>query len=151
MENQMYEVFNKIVSDKELAKRAVNNPAEVFSELGIIVKDPEWVNENIYVIVPDLKKHFLATVAGVGVENPILECKTPACYACLSSMGVVVGALITAAVAAFPEAEALIAEIAELLGIAADFVEELIEEIVKGTLDLSGALTKICQKTMHTC
>jgi len=146
----MYEAFDKIVGDKELAKRAIKNPSEVFIELGLEVPNQEWVNNNIYEAVPDLKKHFLATIAGTEPANPREQCDSPACLACLSGMGIAAGALIAAAIAAFPEAEELIAEIADAVGCDAEFIEELIERAVKGELSVSGVLKKICEK-LGTC
>jgi hypothetical protein len=149
-EEKLFEVFNKIIASEELAERAINSPSEVFMELGLEIDSPVFIDENFYEFLPELKKHFEDAAAGNPHPDALDKCDSPKCLACLSGMGIAVGALISAAVAAFPLADEIIAEIAELCGCDAEFIEELIKQVVKGELSVSGVLKKICQK-LGTC
>ena len=149
-EETMNGVFDKIVGDKELAKRAIKNPAEVFAELGLDVCDDQLVNDNIFEAVPELKKHFLATIAGTGGDNPRMECPSPKCIVCKAGIITIASAAIVAAMAGFPEDMPLIEALAELVGLDAEVVEEIIEEAVKDGLSITGVAKKICQ-ALGTC
>lgn len=141
---QLFEIFNQIIADKELAKRALNNPAEVFAELGLKVCDADTVNKYFYAACPELKKHFLAAVAGKAEENALLECDSPECIACIAGITTVASAAIVAAMAAFPEDMPLIEALAELVGLDAEVVEEIIKEAIEQGLDVTGVVRKIC-------
>lgn len=149
-EEQLFKVFNEIIASEDLSKRALESPSEVFTELGLEIDSPVFIDEHFYEFLPELKKHFEDAAAGNPHPDALDKCDSPKCLACLSGMGIAAGALIAAAIAAFPEAEALIAEIAEAVGCDAEFIEELIKEAVKGELSVSGVLKKICEK-LGTC
>ncbi len=140
--NKFFDVFNKIVADKDLSKRALDKPSDVFTELGLEVSDSETLDEYFFEACPNLKKHFKRGAKG----NHDLKCSSPKCDLCLSATMISAGAAIAAAVAGFPEDEPLIESLAELVGLS---VED-IEEILDGTKNVADIVKAICKK-LGTC
>ena len=148
--DRVQEAFQTIIKSKKLSKKALKHPSGVLTELGIEVSAPHHFDAYIFEMLPNLKDHFKRGKKGKPTKNVMLKCSSPKCDLCLATTATAATALIMAAIAAFPEAEEIIAEIAELLDIEADAVEEIIKEIVKGTLSVTGAIKKLCQ-LMGTC
>tara|TARA_R110000868_G_scaffold105774_7_gene290387 strand:+ start:3877 stop:4329 length:453 start_codon:yes stop_codon:yes gene_type:complete len=145
-EEQLFEVFNKIIASEELAARAIKSPSEVFIELGLEINSPVFIDENFYEVIPELRKHFEDAAAGNPHPDALVQCDSPACIACLSATMISAGAAIAAAVAGFPEDTPLIEALAELVGVS----EEEIMEILEGTKNIADIVKAIC-KALGTC
>ena len=143
-------VFDKIVRDPELCKRALDNPTEVFLEHNLPVCNATLVNEHFYMACPELKKHFRAGAAGMPEVDALINCSSPKCIACIAGITTVATAAIVAAMAAFPEDMPLIEALAEICDLDPEVVEKIIEDAVKNGLSVSGVVKKICQ-ALGTC
>ena len=140
--NNFFDTFNKIVADKDLSKRALDKPSEVFIELGLEVSDSEILDKYFFKACPNLKKHFKRGSKG----THDLKCSSPKCDLCLSATMISAGAAIAAAVAGFPEDAPLIDALADLVGLD----PEVIEEILEGTKNVGDIVKAIC-KALGTC
>jgi hypothetical protein len=145
-EEQLFEVFNKIIASEELAARAIKSPSEVFIELGLEINSPVFIDENFYEVIPELRKHFEDAAAGNPHPDALVLCDSPGCIACISATMISAGAAIAAAVAGFPEDTPLIEALAELVGVS----EEEIMEILEGTKNIADIVKAIC-KALGTC
>ncbi len=143
-------VFNKIVNDPLACRRALADPATEFVAQGLPVCNHELVNEHIFIACPELKKHFRAGALGMPEEDALLKCSSPKCIACIAGITTIATAAIVAAMAAFPEDLPLIEALADLVGLDAEVVEEIIKEAVEQGLSVSGVVKKIC-KALGTC
>lgn len=140
--NKFFDVFNKIVADKNLSKRALKKPSKVFTELGLGVSDSDVLDEHFFEACPNLEKHFKRGAKG----NHDLKCSSPKCDLCLSATMISAGAAIAAAVAGFPEDAPLIESLAELVGLSVEDIEEILE----GTKNVADIVKAICKK-LGTC
>jgi len=145
-EEQLFKVFNEIIASEELSSRAIDAPSTVFSELGLDIENAEFIDENFYEVIPELKKHFEDAAAGNPHPDALVLCDSPGCIACISATMISAGAAIAAAVAGFPEDTPLIEALAELVGVS----EEEIMEILEGTKNIADIVKAIC-KALGTC
>jgi hypothetical protein len=74
------------------------------------------------------------------------------CKACEYGLGISAAALITAAIAGFPEDSEVIAELAEAVGLSEEVVAEIIGDVIHEGIKeaVSDAISKLCHK-MGAC
>jgi hypothetical protein len=140
--NKFFDVFNKIVADKKLSKRALDKPSEVFTELGLEVSDCDILDKYFFEACPNLEKHFKRGAKG----NHDLKCSSPKCDLCLSATMISAGAAIGIAIAGFPEDTPAIEALADLVGVSVEDIEEILE----GTKNVADVVKGIC-RALGTC
>jgi hypothetical protein len=137
--DKLQEVFLQIIGNKDDAKAAILDPSAVFIKYGIAIDDPEGVNAIFYDANPDLKRHFLAAVAGQSPDKVMEKCNSVGCLTCKAGLTITAGPFIMFYLGGSSIASAIVG-----IALACGMTELLVEGILASASGYDDILEKLC-------